>query len=233
MAALIAQGIDFVFQRHILRKTDFQIGLILGTRDHIIALKKPKQRPAWMDQKTYNNIADEVNIREVMVKGKILVTSLLNAKEVSKKEISNLYAKRWLVEVDLRTIKIVLQMDILRCKTPEMINKEIVVHLLSYNLIRTVMAQTAHQWKILPREISFKATVQLLNAFRGKGLLAGNKHLDQIYNNLFKAIGQHRVMDRHGRIEPRAVKRRPKQRQFMMQPRNILRKILLKKGILN
>ena len=233
MAALMAQGVDFVFEKHVLRSSDFRRGVALGTRDHIIVLKKPAAWPAWMDKETYKGTADEIILREVKVKGKILITTLLNPKEVSKEEIGELYAKRWLVEVDLRTIKIVLQMDILRCKTPQMVNKEIVVHLLGYNLIRTVMAQTAHQWKILPREISFKATIQLLNAFREKGLLAGNKDLLGNYNNLFKAIGQHRVMDRPGRVEPRLVKRRPKHRLFMTQPRNVLRKLLLKKMALN
>ena len=233
MAALMALGVDFIFQGYESRKSDFRRGIALGVRDHIIILEKPKQRPAWMDQKTYEGIADEIKVREVQVKGKILITTFLNPKEVSKKEIGELYAKRWLVEVDLRSIKIVLQMDILRCKTPQMVNKEIAVHLLGYNLIRTVMAQTAHQWKILPREISFKATIQLLNAFREKGLLTGDKGLQETYNNLFKAIVQHRVMDRPGRVEPRVVKRRPKHREFMMQPRDVLRKLLLKNMALN
>ena len=233
MAALMAQGVDFVFQVHVLRDSDFRTGLWLGVRDHIVVLTKPKVRPSWMDQKTYNGIADEIRVREVRVKGKILITTFLDPKEVSKKEIGELYEKRWLVEVDLRTIKIVLQMDVLRCKTPAMVNKEIAVHLLGYNLIRTVMAQTANQWQMLPRDVSFKATIQLLNAFREKGLLTGSTDLKGIYNNLFEAIGQHRVMDRPGRVEPRVVKRRPKNHPWMTQPRGVLRKILLKKMGLN
>ena len=122
-------------------------------------------------------------------------------------------------------IKTVLQMDTLRCKTPEMVHKEIAVHLLGYNLIRAVMAQSAYQWRIFPREISFKATVQLLNAFREKGLLTGRKNLERIYQNLFKTIAQHRVMNRPGRLEPRVVKRRPKGYLLMMQPRAILRHV--------
>ena len=94
------------------------------------------------------------------------------------------------------------------------------------------MAQSAYQWQISPREISFKATIQLLNAFREKGLFAG-KNLEKIYQSLFKSIAQHRVMDRPGRIEPRVVKRRPKQYSLMMQPRYILRQQLLKTVSLN
>ena len=227
IAALIAKGVDCVFQQHALRKSDFTEGIALGVRDHLIILKKPKLCPEWMERKVYESIADEIKVREVKVKGKVLITTFLNPKEVSKKEIGEFYEKRWLVEVDLMAIKTVLQMDILRCKTPEMVNKEIAVHLLGYNLIRTVMAQSAHQWQILPREISFKATIQLLNAFRENGLLASTKQSGRIYRNLFKAIVQHRVMDRLGRVEPRVVKRRPKQYSLMMQPRAILRQRLL------
>ena len=222
------RGVDGVFQRHVLRKSDFRRGIPLGVRDHIIVWEKPKQRPAWMDQKTFVEIPEEIKLREVKVKGKILITTFLNPKEVGKKEIGELYEKRWLIEVDLMAIKTVLQMNTLRCKTPEMVHKEIVVHLLGYNLIRAVMAQAAHYWQLLPREISFKATIQLLNAFREKGLLAGRKILERIYQSLFKAIAQHRVMDRPGRLEPRVVKRRRKQHPWMTQPRAILRERLLK-----
>ena len=228
VAALIARGVDCVFEGYALRKSDFRRGKVLGVRDHLIIWEKPKQRPAWMNQKTYEEFPDQVQVREVKVNGKILITTFLNPKEVSKKEIGELYEQRWLIEVDLKAIKIVLQMDILRCKTPEMVNKEIAVHLLGYNLIRAVMAQAAHYWQLLPREISFKATIQLLNAFREKGLLAGRKILERIYQSLFKAIAQHRVMDRPGRLEPRVVKRRRKQHPWMTQPRAILRERLLK-----
>ena len=228
IATLISRGVDFVFEEHILRKSDFRRGIQLGVRDHLIIWKKPKQRPAWMDEKAYEEIAEEISIREVKVKSKVLVTTFLKPKEVSKQEIGELYDKRWLVEVDLMAIKTVLQMDILRCKTPEMVNKEIAVHLLGYNLIRTVMAQSAYQWQLLPREISFKTTIQLLNAFREKGLLSKEKGLEENYRILFKAIAQHRVMNRPGRIEPRVTKRRPKNYAWMMEPREVLRRRLRK-----
>lgn len=233
ISTLIEKGVDCVFQRHVLRQSDFRRGVQLGVRDHIIVWEKPKQRPVWMDQKTYEEIPDEIKLREVKVKGKILITTFLNPKEVSKKEIGELYEKRWFIEVDLMTIKTVLQMNILRCKTPEMVHKEIAVHLLGYNLIRAIMAQSAYQWQIYPRELSFKATVQLLNAFREKGLLKSRKNLERIYQSLYKAIAQNRVMNRSGRVEPRVVKRRPKPYLLMMQPRSILRQRLLKKIILN
>jgi len=104
-------------------------------------------------------------MRETRVGGRTLVTTLTDARAVSKPELAALYAARWQVELDLRAIKTVMQMDILRCKTPTMVEKEIAAHLLAYNLVRAVMAQAADRAKLLPRQLSFKAVLQLLNAF--------------------------------------------------------------------
>ena len=119
-------------------------------------------------------------------------------------------------------------MDILRCKSPEMVEKEIAIHLLGYNLIRTVMAETAVRWKISPRDISFKAAIQLLNSFRGRGLLNSEMKMKGVLKELFTAIARNRVNDRPGRLEPRVVKRRPKGYSLMMKTRRILKKKLLK-----
>lgn len=210
-----------------MRKSDFREGDRLGVRDHIVIWKKPR-RPAWMDEKDYKKIPEEINVRELKVGGWILITTFLNSREVCKKMIGELYEQRWQVEVDLRSIKAVLQMDILRCKTPEMVNKEIAVHLLGYNLIRAVMAQAARHQRIPPRTLSFKATVQLLNVFRRQDLLNDERNWHTICQALFEAISRHRVMDRPGRIEPRVVKRRPKRYSRMMRPRAVLRENLLK-----
>ena len=228
LAALITKGVDGVFQRHTLRKSDFRQGIRLGARDHVIIWKKPIQRPKWMSKAIYEKIPAEIKLREVKVKGKILITTFLNPKDVSKKEIGDLYLKRWLIEVDFRAIKTVMQMDILRCKSPEMVEKEIAVHLLGYNLIRTVIAETAVQWKISPRDVSFKATIQLLNAFRGRGLLNGEIKITPIRDELFRAIARNLVNDRPGRVEPRVVKRRKSKYSLMMKPRQILKEKLVK-----
>ena len=111
-------------------------------------------------------------------------------------------------------------MDVLRGRTPDMVRKEIHVHLLSYNLIRTVMAQAAHQAKVPPRQLSFKGTVQLLNAFREKFLSApGAEQRQRLYREMLKAIARHRIGRRPGRYEPRAVKRRPEAYPKLTQPR--------------
>ncbi|MBF0352146.1 MAG: transposase [SAR324 cluster bacterium] len=112
-----------------------------------------KQKPEWMDQETRLIFPEFLTMREVKSEGKILVTSMLNPKEVYRKELAELYKKPWLVEVNLKAINNTTQMGILRCKTPEMVRKEVWVHLLAYNLIRTVMAQAAYQ-RVFTLEIS-------------------------------------------------------------------------------
>nr|QNO47960.1 hypothetical protein DBNCDMDK_00049 [Methanosarcinales archaeon ANME-2c ERB4] len=108
-----------------------------------------------MNESMYRQMPDTLAIREIKISGKVTTTTLLNPKEVTRKEIGELYTERWLIEVDFSFIKTVLQMDILRCKTPDMVYKEIWVHLLAYNLIRTVMAQAAHRYNLPPRTPEF------------------------------------------------------------------------------
>lgn len=231
IAMLQRLGADAVFQIHARRKSDFRRGKKLGKNDHIIIWKKPKQRPNWMNESMYCQMPDLLTIREVKINGKVITTTLLNPKEVTRKEIGELYTERWLIEVDFRFIKTVLQMDVLSCKTPDMVCKEIWVHLLAYNLIRTVMAQAAHRYNLPPRTLSFKGTLQQLNALKDTILCADEKSLPDLYEHLLKAISRHRVGGRPGRSEPRAVKRRRKPYPLLTKPREEARNELRGGGI--
>ena len=151
LAWLIRHGVDVVVRQHQLRHTDFRRGRRLGSKDHVVAWARP-QRPAWMDAATYAAMPESLLLREARVGGLTLVTSLIEAGQVSKKELLVLYHARWQVELDLRSIKTVMQMGVLRCKSPEMVKKEIAVHLLAYNLVRAVMAQAALLGHVLPAE---------------------------------------------------------------------------------
>ncbi len=126
---------------------------------------------------------------------------------------------RWQAEVDLRSIKITMQMDVLRCKTPDMVRKEIWLHLLAYNLIRTVMAEAAEHANMRPREVSFKGALQTLTAYRAIVEQAPPGALPALYESLLEAIAMHQVGNRPHRYEPRAVKRRPKQHDLLTIPR--------------
>ena len=149
----------------------------------------------------------------------VLVTTFLDAKTIDKTVLSVLYDYRWMVEVSLREIKNIMQMDILRGKTPEMVRKEIWVHLLAYNLIRKIMAQAAFIGDRRPRELSFKLALQSVISFQQKGLLDENNH--EIYAKLLKAIIDKPIVKRPGRSEPRVVKRRPKAFPRMTKAREL------------
>ena len=130
----------------------------------------------------------------------------------------------------MRSIKITLQMDVLRCKTPELVRKEIRTHVLAYNLIRTVMAQAATMEGVEPRSISFKATLQVLEAFRP--LIAYRAHCgaddqEELYEQLLGAIAVHRVADRPDRFEPRMAKRGPRRFDCLSRPRAEVKRRML------
>ena len=222
------KNIDGVFEQHGSRqlKTDFSLGEQLGERDHLITLKKPK-KPDWMSQETYEQAPDNLIVRELRTGGKTLVTTLLNHKKVSKTDLKLFYRERWNIEVDLRNIKTTLGMEIVSCRTPEMVEKEIWVYLLAYNLIRLLMAQAALLSNIPARQISFKHTLQLWVTWLQIG--SGHYDNDQL-TTLFLLIAQQKVGKRPGRIEPRVVKRRPKPFKLLTIPRDLAREEVSKNG---
>src|SRR5262249_6838937 len=153
---------------------DFRKGRRLGKDDHLVEWKKPTSIRS-VDRRTYDALPDAVTVREVRVRveqpgfrtrSTVVVATLLDPEQATKEELASLYRAWWNNELDLRSIKVTLQMDLLRCKTPELVRKEIWTHVLAYNLIRTVMAQAAAREGVAPRSISFKATLQVLEAFR-------------------------------------------------------------------
>ena len=227
LAHLLKLGVDVVTRQHQLRHTRFRRGEHLGKRDHVVNWARP-QRPVWMDETTYQNVPETLCLRETRVGGWILVSSLRDVRTVSKQDLLQLYRWRWQIELDFRSIKSVMQMDILRCQTPAMVVKEIAAHLLAYNLVRSVMAQAARLACLLPRQLSFKAALQQLRAFE-QGL-RHRRHADLrlAQEAIVLAISRMKLPHRPGRVEPRAVKRRPKNQPIMTQPRAVLRAHLQK-----
>ena len=223
------RGVDAVFEQYGARKrsTDFRRGKRLGERDHLIELSKPKRKPDWMTQVDYSRAPDTLKVRELHTGGKILVTTLLCAKKSPKTALKLLYQSRWHVELDLRNIKATLGLGVLSCKTPSMAEKEIWVYLLAYNLIRMIMVQAAIHTQQLPRELSFKHSLQLWLAWGRQGTVS--KH-DTDPSVLLVLIAQQRVGKRPGRVEPRALKRRPKPYPLLSLPRQLARQQVLEYG---
>ena len=220
-------GIDVVFRQHHRRGYDFRRGLRLGANDHIVVWTKPK-RPKWLDEATYDSLPKTITVREVRsqiskpgyrIDELVIVTTLLDADAYAKEDITDLYHERWHVELDLRSLKTHLDMDVLRCKTPDMVRKEIWTHFLAYNLTHQVMAQAALEQGMSPRQCSFMGAVQTLNEFRMLLVTATTAEQSARVQILFAAIVTHRVGDRPDRCEPRAVKRRPKPLRYLTKPR--------------
>jgi DDE family transposase len=231
IAELLQREIDGVFRMHQRRKVDFRRGRCLGISDHIVIWQKP-DRPEWMDEATYAQMPDEIRVRELRYQVEqpgyrvheiVLVTTLLDSIVCTKQDLADLFLKRWNIELDLRSIKIVMQMDVLRCKSPDLVDKEIWVHMLAYNIIRNLMVSAAAKIGAHPREISYKGTLQAFTAFRDVLRMAKPHLRARLGDAMFVAIAYDRVGDRPGRIEPRAKKRRPKEYDLLNIPREAAR----------
>jgi hypothetical protein len=230
-------GADIVTRMHQKRKVDFRVGVRLGREDHVVWWHKP-ERPEWMSVQEYAVLPDKMAVREVRVrvvacgfrtKVYVVATTLLASEEATVAELAALYRRRWQAELNLRSLKVSLQMDVLRSKTPEQCHKEIWGHLLVYNLIRGVMAEAASGKGLEPWEISFTGAMQTVNEFAPVLRAARAGRVEAILRELFHAVGQHRVGQRPDRVEPRAKKRRPKAHKYMNEPRADSRKRLEKR----
>jgi len=166
----------------------------------------------------------------------IVVTTLFDPEQTTKEDLAFLYRARWHNELDLRSIKSTMQMDVLRCKTPELIHKEVWTHILAYNLIRTIMAQTAIKHDIQPRTISFKGALQTLEAYQPLIVFQGYRGpclCVDLYQQLLDSISLQRVADRPNRFEPRYRKRRSKRYAELKMPRHEAKQAMLKGLIKN
>ena len=228
IALLQQQDVDFVGRMHAHRKIDFRRGQRLGSQDHVVQWHKPR-RPDWMTPEDYAAIPETLSIRELRcrivrpgyrTRTITIATTLLDAELFSKEEIAKLYRLRWDAEINLRSLKTMMNMDVLRCQSPEMVRKEIWAHLLAYNLIRTVIAQAAAKHGKHPRQISFMRAMRTLEAFRPAIAHVPSERLADLYKNMLAAIASHEIGNRPDRLEPRQRKRRPKPYKLMTKPRN-------------
>ena len=188
-----------------------------------------------MDQASYDTMPELLEVREVQVQvdqpgfrseSFVAVTTLLKGKKYTQQDIAELYQQRWLAELDIRAIKVQLGMDVLRCQSPEMVQREIWTCLLAYNLIRKTILESAKRSKLSPRQISFTAALQKVAASWESVLLLSDKSLALLLEADFEHLAAHRVGHRPGRVEPRKVKRRPKSHKLLTQPRDAAREEL-------
>ena len=234
IAGWCGQGLDYVGRQHHRRTTDFRCGQRLGREDHRVEWCQPV-KPAGMDQPTYAGLPDQLTVRELRVRvGRrgfrtqvfVVVTTLLDAICYSAHDVADLYGQRWHCELALRSIKVALGMDVLRCRTPEMVRKELWMYVLAYNLIRAVMVRAALRQGLGPRQLSFKGALQAVNGFTPALVVAEGTVVIALLDALLESVAAHRVGQRPNRVEPRAVKRRPKAHKLLSVPRLKARKRL-------
>ena len=237
MIALLGQrNVDFVARLHQARKQDAYHIKRLGKNDWLIEWRRP-QRPEWLDQAMYDRMPKSLTLRQIKVnvteagfrvRSLMVVTTLTDAKEYSRSDLAELYRRRWLAELDIRAIKCSLGMDVLRCKSPEMVRREIWVCLLAYNFIRKTMLQAALDTDISPRELSFTSAMTTMaigwvmnpTLNRSTEVLMTSTQIESLTSQI---VGQ-----RPNRVEPRAVKRRPKPIRLLNIPREEARALLLR-----
>lgn len=221
-------GVHVVTRLHQKRTADFRRGKRVAAGDHIVEWQRP-DRPEWMDQATYDRMPASISVREVEVavpprKGfrpdvLVVVTTLLDGAKYTRDDLAQLYRRRWLAELDIRAIKCSMGLDVLRCKSPEMVRTEIWMGLLAYNLIRHTLLQSALAADKSPRELSFTAALQKIAAGFTTALLLSEETASLLIETNQKHLANHRVGHRPDRVEPRANKRRPKVLALLTKPR--------------
>ena len=237
IALLMELGVDFVTRVHQRRLIDFRWGRRLGRGDHLVEWPRPP-RPNWMNQETYDRMPASIAVRQIHVhvgqagfrtESFVVVSTLTEVAEFSKDDIAELYHCRWLAELDIRAIKITMGMDILRCKRPQMVRKEMWTCLLAYNLIRQIMLQSARGSGLSPRRLSFTVAMQSIAASWLVVVLADDSVVANLTEAALANLTCHLAGNRPGRVEPRAVKRRPKPHDLLPTPRDQARAELLTK----
>lgn len=231
VADLRARGVDCVFRKNGSRCCDFRRGQRLGQDDHLVVWKRPKFDRTRFDRETYDALPAEMEMRELRfqvhqkgfrTKTVYVVTTLTDAAAHPSEDIAALYRERWHSELDLRSLKRVLQMGELRCKTPAMVVKEIWTHVLAYNLIRREMAEAAQEHGLQPRRLSFKGAKQVLTHYTPRLATADPQRQADIHRAMLWAMAQKQVGDRPDRVEPRKIKKRKSKYSPLTKPRRAL-----------
>jgi Transposase DDE domain len=231
LATLWARGVDSVMRVHHFRKLDWRTGQRLGPRDRLVTWKKSQLQGKLWSREQWAQLPEELDVRlvEIVVavpgfrtQKLVLVTTLLDAQTYSAAALGQLYFRRWAVELYFRDIKTTLGLDVLRCLTPAMVRKEIVMHALAYNLIRALMQNIAHSHQVSVQQLSFKGTVDALRQWRdhfeNTNTPAGTaRKLRELF---YQTIANDLLPERPDRSEPRAKKRRPKNFRLLTQPRH-------------
>jgi IS4 transposase len=235
LALLLSRGVHSLFRLHQARPADLRKGKRLGKNDRLFVWDKPWLRPAYLPRFIWEAIPAQLSVRVLRfslrvpgfrVRSVTLVTSLLDPKEYPAEELAHLYAERWRVELWFRDIKTSMGMEVLRCKSPRMVHKELEMFFIAYNLIRCLMAQAGLRYQVGVSGLSFKGTVDSVRQFAAAIAQArSRKTQKQLLEKLLEVIARDLLPERFGRSEPRAVKRRPKPFPLLNRPRHAFKEV--------
>ena len=231
IAGLLQRGVDTVMGIHQRRPVDFRKGKRLGPRDRLIQWNKPLQRPPGWTRAQWHAVPQSLSLRLVeirvqqpgfRVQNYVLVTTLTDPQAWSVARLAQLYFRRWSIELFFRDIKITMGMDILKCKTPAMVRKEIIMHAIAYNCMRGLMQHAAALYDVPLERISFKGTTDTLRQWADAFHIHAGKPRKQseMLALLLRVIAEDPVPFRPDRSEPRVKKRRAKGYQLMTRPRH-------------
>ena len=239
IVGVMRRGCDVVFRLHGRRPADLRRGRRLGRNDRLVSWRRPiwSARPRGMMESQWTRLPETLTLRLIRFSVDVpgfrsrsitVATTLLDPATYPAERIAGLYRDRWLIELRFRDIKITLGMDVLRGKSADVVQKEIFMHLMAYNLIRALMWQAAAPRGAALHRMSFAGTVDRLNTMAPYlWLFEGTDHAQRLYALLLHWIAQDPVPYRPNRLEPRAVKRRPKEYDLLNRPRPEMRKALL------
>jgi hypothetical protein len=232
LVVLKQRGIDAVLRIVQRKRADFRQGRRLGSDDHLVTWTKPYARPRWLSPDEFDALPEDIMLREIRFRVDVagfrsreitLVTTLLDPVAYPKAALMALYRDRWLIELDLRHLKVSMHMDILRGKSPDIVRKEFWAHLLAYNLLRGLMAEAAEFNCPVARRLSVKGSLQRLAVSVPRFLNVTHALRESLRTHLLREIRNDPVPNRPDRIEPRSRKRRPKPFPSLVVPRRVAR----------
>ncbi len=235
LALLLRRAVHALFRLHHSRPSDLRKGQRLGKNDRLFTWRKPNQRPRWLPQSWWKKIPGELTVRVIRFRlhcrgyrseSVTLVTTLLDPQKYPAEEIAKLYARRWKIELWFRDIKTSMGMEVLRCKSPQMVHKELEMFFTAYNFIRCLLVQAGAINDVALDRMSFKGTVDSVRQFSlAIAQARSKKKQNQLIAELLEVMARDQVPDRPDRLEPRAVKRRPKPYDRLNRPRHLMKEI--------
>jgi hypothetical protein len=233
---LSQRHVDCVMANHQRRTKGLEFVQSLGKEDRLLYWIKMKPCPTWLEKSQWEKVPEKLLIREVSflvtirgfrTKRITLATTLFNQRQYPKEDLAQLFRRRWMAELYLRDIKSTMGMDILRCKTPDMVHKELIMYMIAYNLIRSLILHSSMILQAHMDRLSFKGTLAILRQLNPPTLrLIRTRKLEEtLYKTALLIIAKDIVPDRPDRQEPRARKRRPKNYQLLNEPRSHFQEI--------